>query len=79
MEDGTIKKLFAEPDMRDNPAGVGVQVSGADTMLARIAGTGEFSDEILAAGREAVLDRAAPAKRKARKSVAKKAAMPVRP
>jgi TetR/AcrR family transcriptional repressor of nem operon len=47
-------------------------------VLARIAGNGEFSDEILAAGREAVLDRAAPAKRAPKKSVAKKAAAPAR-
>jgi TetR/AcrR family transcriptional regulator, transcriptional repressor for nem operon len=47
-------------------------------VLARIAGNGEFSDEILAAGREAVLDRAAPAKRAPKKSVAKKAAPPAR-
>ena len=40
-------------------------------VLARIAGNGEFSDEILAAGREAVLDRAAPPKRAPKKSVAK--------
>ena len=38
-------------------------------VLSRIAGNGEFSDEILAAGREAVLGRAAAAK----KAVAKKA------
>jgi len=43
-------------------------------ILARIGGNGEFSDEILAAGREAVLGRAAPAKRSPKKSVAKKAA-----
>jgi TetR/AcrR family transcriptional repressor of nem operon len=43
-------------------------------VLARIGGTGEFSDEILAAGREAVLGRAAPAKLSARKSAPKKAA-----
>jgi TetR/AcrR family transcriptional repressor of nem operon len=47
-------------------------------VLARIAGNGEFSDEILAAGREAVLDRATPVKRVAKKSVAKKAAAPAR-
>ena len=41
-------------------------------VLSRIAGTGEFSDEILGAGREAVLDRATPPKRAAKKSVAKK-------
>jgi TetR/AcrR family transcriptional repressor of nem operon len=43
-------------------------------VLARIAGNSEFSDEILGAGREAVLDRAKPTKRAAKKSVAKKAA-----
>ena len=48
-------------------------------VLARIGGNGEFSDEILAAGREAVLDRAAPAKRTPNKSAAKKAAAPGRP
>lgn len=37
-------------------------------MLARIAGTGEFSGEILGAGREAALGRAAPAKPAAKKS-----------
>ena len=43
-------------------------------VLARIAGNGEFSDEILGAGRDAVL----PPKRAARKSAAKKAAAPAR-
>src|SRR5882757_9539846 len=38
-------------------------------VLARIAGSGDFSDEILAAGREAVLDRATSPKRIAKKSV----------
>ncbi len=38
-------------------------------VLARIAGSGDFSDEILAAGREAVLDRAVSPKRIAKKSV----------
>jgi TetR/AcrR family transcriptional regulator, transcriptional repressor for nem operon len=47
-------------------------------VLARIAGNSEFSDEILAAGREAVLEGATPAKRVAKKSVAKKAAAPAR-
>jgi TetR/AcrR family transcriptional repressor of nem operon len=37
-------------------------------VLARIAGSGEFSDEILDAGRDAVLGRAAPAKPAAKKS-----------
>ena len=43
-------------------------------LLARIAGTGELSDEILAAGREAVLDRASAPKRRVRKVAAKKTA-----
>jgi len=40
-------------------------------VLSRIAGTGEFSDEILASGREAVLDRAVAAKPVAKKARAK--------
>ena len=40
-------------------------------VLSRIAGTGEFSDEILASGREAVLERAAVAKPVAKKTRAK--------
>ena len=52
-------------------------------VLARIAGNGEFSDEILGAGRAAVLDRAIPAKSGAKKSGLKqsglkKAAKPAR-
>jgi TetR/AcrR family transcriptional regulator, transcriptional repressor for nem operon len=47
-------------------------------VLARIAGNGEFSDEILGAGREAVLVRATPAKRVAKKSLARKAATTAR-
>ena len=47
-------------------------------VLARIAGNGDFSDEILGAGRDAVLDRASPPKRAAKKSLAKKAASPAR-
>jgi TetR/AcrR family transcriptional regulator, transcriptional repressor for nem operon len=47
-------------------------------VMARIAGNGEFSDEILAAGREAVLNRTAPAKPAARKSSAKKAVTAVK-
>jgi TetR/AcrR family transcriptional repressor of nem operon len=43
-------------------------------VMARVAGTGEFSDEILGAGRDAVLDRTAPPKPAARKSGPKKAA-----
>src|SRR5882672_9845508 len=42
-------------------------------VLARVAGSGEFSEEILGAGREAVLGRAT-AKRAARKSAARKTA-----
>ena len=37
-------------------------------VLARIAGSGELSDEILSAGRDAALDRTAPAKTAAKKS-----------
>jgi TetR/AcrR family transcriptional repressor of nem operon len=49
-------------------------------VLARIAGNGEFSDEILAAGRAALLDGAPPAPpRGPKKSAAKKAAPPARP
>ena len=33
VDNGTIKKIFAEPGIRDNPPGVGVTVSGAQTML----------------------------------------------
>lgn len=33
VEDREIAGLFAEPDLRDNPPGVPVQVSGAETML----------------------------------------------
>ena len=40
-------------------------------VLSRIAGNGEFSDEILAAGREAVLGRAAAAKPAVKKAAAK--------
>jgi TetR/AcrR family transcriptional repressor of nem operon len=47
-------------------------------VLSRIAGSGEFSDEILGAGREAVLERATPLRRAAKKSVAKKASSPAR-
>jgi TetR/AcrR family transcriptional repressor of nem operon len=53
-------------------------------VLARIAGSGEFSDEILGAGREVVLDRATSPKagvKKAapKKATPKKAAQPARP
>ena len=47
-------------------------------VLARVAGNGEFSEEILGAGREAVLDRAPPAKPVAKKSAPRKAAAPAR-
>jgi TetR/AcrR family transcriptional repressor of nem operon len=43
-------------------------------VLARVAGNGDFSDEILGAGRAAVLDRAAPLRRMAKKSNPKRAA-----
>jgi len=47
-------------------------------VMARIAGNGEFSDEILAAGRDAILGRTVPAKPAARKSVGKKPATTIR-
>jgi len=47
-------------------------------VLSRIAGNGEFSDEILGAGRDAALDRAAKPKRVAKKSPLKKAASTAR-
>jgi TetR/AcrR family transcriptional regulator, transcriptional repressor for nem operon len=43
-------------------------------VMARVAGNGEFSEEILSSGREAVLGRAAPAKSAAKKAKPKKAA-----
>src|SRR5258708_18290145 len=46
-------------------------------VLARVAGSGEFSEEILGAGREAVLGRAAP-KRAPKKSSARKASTTAR-
>jgi TetR/AcrR family transcriptional repressor of nem operon len=47
-------------------------------VLARVAGSGEFSDEILGAGRDAVLDRAPLPKPVAKKSTPRKAAASVR-
>jgi TetR/AcrR family transcriptional regulator, transcriptional repressor for nem operon len=43
-------------------------------VMARVAGNGEFSDEIMGAGRDAVLGRAAPSKPRAKRATAKKAA-----
>jgi TetR/AcrR family transcriptional regulator, transcriptional repressor for nem operon len=42
-------------------------------VMARVAGNGEFSEEILSSGRDAVLGRAAPVKRAAQKAASKKA------
>jgi len=47
-------------------------------VLARVAGSGDFSDEILGAGRDAVLDRATSPKRVAKKSSPKKTASSAR-
>ena len=33
VQNGVIEKLFAEPDFQDNPTGVPLNVSGAETML----------------------------------------------
>ena len=46
-------------------------------VLARVAGSGEFSDDILGAGREAVLD-ARRRRKRAKKPAGKKAAAPAR-
>ena len=47
-------------------------------VMARVAGNGDFSDEILDAGREALLGRAVTAKPAARKRAPKNAAMSAR-
>ena len=47
-------------------------------VMARVAGSGDFSDEILGAGRDAVLDRATLPKPAAKKSAPRKAAAPAR-
>jgi TetR/AcrR family transcriptional repressor of nem operon len=47
-------------------------------VMARVAGNGEFSDEILNSGREAVLGRAAAVKQPAKKPPSKKTAVPAR-
>jgi TetR/AcrR family transcriptional repressor of nem operon len=47
-------------------------------VMARVAGNGEFSDEILSSGREAVVGRTAPVKRATRKPASKKAAAAAR-
>jgi TetR/AcrR family transcriptional repressor of nem operon len=47
-------------------------------VMARVAGNGEFSAEILGAGRDAVLARATKPKRVAKKSSPRKAASPAR-
>jgi TetR/AcrR family transcriptional repressor of nem operon len=47
-------------------------------VLARIAGNGDFSDEILGAGRDAALGRVAPPKPREKKSTARKAAASAR-
>ncbi len=38
VEDCSIRRIFAEPGLRDHPPGVGVDLSGADTMLAHLGG-----------------------------------------
>jgi peroxiredoxin len=39
VNDGAIEKLFVEPNVRDNPDGVGVTVSDAEAMLDHFPGT----------------------------------------
>ena len=36
VEDGEINALFSEPGLRDNPPGVPVKVSNAETMLSHL-------------------------------------------
>jgi TetR/AcrR family transcriptional repressor of nem operon len=48
-------------------------------VMARVAGNGEFSEEILRAGRDAVLDRGLPPKPRAKKAAPKKAAAAAHP
>jgi TetR/AcrR family transcriptional repressor of nem operon len=62
-----------QKDQRKRALGTLATMMGA-LVLARIAGNGDFSDEILAAGRETVFNRAGALKRAAKKSSAKKAA-----
>ena len=38
VDDGVIKAMFVEPGVRDNPPGVGVQASDAETILAWLKG-----------------------------------------
>jgi TetR/AcrR family transcriptional regulator, transcriptional repressor for nem operon len=77
-------KMFAEqlPDVPRKVARKQAMAAVATMMgtivLARVASSGELSEEILGAGREAVLDRAVPSKRPAKKPTARKAAAPAR-
>jgi TetR/AcrR family transcriptional repressor of nem operon len=77
-------EMFAEqlPDVPRKVARKQAMAAVATMMgtivLARVAGSGELSDEILGAGREAVLDREVPSKRPAKKPAARKAAAPAR-
>src|ERR1700719_1288221 len=70
-------EMFAEqlPDVPRKVARKQAMAAVATMMgtivLARVASSGELSDEILGAGREAVLDRAVPAKRPAKKPAAR--------
>ena len=48
-------------------------------VMSRIAGSGEFSDEVLSAGREAVLGRAAAAKQAPKRPASRKTAAPTQP
>jgi TetR/AcrR family transcriptional regulator, transcriptional repressor for nem operon len=47
-------------------------------VLARVAGSGEFSDDILGAGRDAVLERAAAVESGGKKPTGKKTVAPAR-
>jgi TetR/AcrR family transcriptional repressor of nem operon len=78
-----IEMLAAQiPDVPEKAARKQAMAAIATMMgtvvLARITGNGEISDEILDAGREAVLDRATRPKAGVKKAVSKKATTPAR-
>jgi TetR/AcrR family transcriptional regulator, transcriptional repressor for nem operon len=68
----------ASPKVARKQAMAAVGTMMGTLVMARIAGNGEFSDEILAAGREAIMNRTAPAKPAAKKSAVKRAAASAR-
>jgi len=65
------------PDLPRKQAMATIATMMGTLVMARVAGSGDFSDEILGAGRDAMLDRAAPSK-PAKKSSPRKAAAAAR-